>query len=102
MADIDHEAIMRDPHYRMLTRSRDRLAGWLTGAVLAAYFGFILLVAFGKPLLARPVGTGVTSLGIVLGVGLIVLAIALTGLYIRRANRAFDPLVERLRADHGR
>jgi uncharacterized membrane protein (DUF485 family) len=102
MTDIDHEAIARDPRYRELTRSRDRLAGWLSAVVLTAYFGFILLVAFNKPFLAQPVAGGVTSVGIVLGFGLILLAIALTGLYVRRANRDFDHLVAGLAADHAR
>ncbi len=49
--------------------------------MLVAYFGYIALVAFDKSLLARPIGGGVTSLGIPVGVGLILLAILLTGLY---------------------
>lgn len=70
--------------------------------MLSAYFGFILLVGFAKPLLARPIGDGVTSLGIVLGVALIGLTIVLTGIYVRQANKVFDPLIKSMTADQER
>ena len=56
----------------------------------AIYYGFILLVAFDKELLAKKVGAGVTSLGVPLGVGVIVITIVLTWIYVRRANTEFD------------
>jgi uncharacterized membrane protein (DUF485 family) len=56
----------------------------------AIYYGFILLVAFDKELLAKKVGAGVTSLGVPLGVGVIVFTIVLTWIYVRRANTEFD------------
>jgi uncharacterized membrane protein (DUF485 family) len=89
------EALARDPRYRALVRSRGRFTTLLTLAMLAVYFGFILLIAFDKALLARPVGGGVTSLGILVGLGVILIAILLTALYVRRANGEFD---DRLRA----
>ena len=65
--------------------------------MLVAYFGYVALIAFDKAVLARPIGGGVTSLGIPVGVGVILLAIVLTGIYVRRANSEFDPLVKALR-----
>ena len=65
--------------------------------MLVVYFGYVALIAFDKPLLARPIGGGVTSLGIPVGVGVILLAILLTGIYVRRANRENDPIVKALR-----
>jgi uncharacterized membrane protein (DUF485 family) len=64
--------------------------------MLIIYFGFILLVAFAKPLLATKIGGGVTSLGIVLGLAVIVSAFVLTGLYVHRANNYFDELTRDL------
>ena len=100
MSDDELARVMRDPRYVSLVKRRGRFTWVLTSIVLAAFFGFILLVAFDKALLARPIGDGVTSLGIVLGFSLILLAILLTGLYVRRANIEFDPLVEGLAADY--
>lgn len=92
-------AVAADPRYGELVRRRGRFGWTLTAVMLAAYFGYVLLIAFDKPLLARPIGRGVTSLGIPLGVGVILLAIVLTGLYVRRANRDFDALAAALRED---
>lgn len=94
------ESIAADPRYGALVRRRDRFAWTLTGIVLAAYFGFILLVAFDKALLATPIAGGATSLGIPIGLGIIVLSVVLTGVYVRRANGEFDAETAALLADH--
>ncbi len=92
-----YDEVLADPRYRELVRRRGRFTWTLSIIMLLAYFGYIALVAFDKSLLARPIGGGVTSLGIPVGVGLILLAILLTGLYVRRANKDYDPLVDALR-----
>lgn len=84
--------IEANPKYQLLKRSR-RSFGWtLTFLVLAAYYGFIGLIAFDKALLATPMGSGVMSWGIPIGIGLIVFAVAMTAVYVLRANRQFDRL----------
>ena len=62
--------------------------------MMAVYYGFILLVAFDKPLLASRLGEGVTTLGMPIGLGVIVFTIVITGMYVRRANSEFDRLSE--------
>ena len=71
----------------------------LTSIMLAAFFGYILLIAFNKELLAQPIGNGTTTLGIPIGLGVILLGILLTGIYVRRANSDFDPMVKSIRED---
>jgi uncharacterized membrane protein (DUF485 family) len=80
-----------------VSAARWRIAVSLTVAMMAAYFGFILLVAFNKPLLGRTVVPGL-SLGILLGAIVIVVAWVLTWIYISWANAHYDASVERLRA----
>lgn len=92
-----YDEILADPRYERLLKRRGRFTWTLSIVMLVAYFGYIALVAFDKAVLARPIGSGVTSLGIPIGVGLILLGIVLTGIYVRRANREFDPLVKALR-----
>jgi uncharacterized membrane protein (DUF485 family) len=92
-----YDEVLADPRYQRLVRRRGRFTWALTIVMLVAYFGYIALIAFDKALLARSIGGGATSLGIPVGVGLILLAVLLTGLYVRRANREFDPLVKALR-----
>jgi uncharacterized membrane protein (DUF485 family) len=95
----DWRKIADDPRYRDLVRRRGRLAGALTALMLLGYFGFILLVAFDRELLARPVGGGVTTLGIPIAIGVIILGFVLTACYVRRANRHFDAVVRQLGED---
>ena len=97
--DAALERLADDPRYRALIGSRGRY-GWVLSAVmLAAYLGFILLVAFAPGVLARPIAGGATTLGIPIGLGVILLAIVLTGLYVRRANAAWDEQVDALVRD---
>lgn len=67
----------------------------LTGAMILLYFGFILLVAFGRPILATQVIPGL-SLGILLGALVIVVSWILTWVYVRWANTYYDPQVRAL------
>jgi uncharacterized membrane protein (DUF485 family) len=63
----------------------------------AAYYGFILLVAFNKEFLAQKIGEGYTmSIGVPIGVAVIVFTIILTWIYVRRANTEFDAINEAL------
>lgn len=68
-----------------LSAARWRIALPLTLVMLTVYVGFILLVAFDKPLLGRVLVPGL-SVGILLGVCVIVVAWVLTWWYIRWAN----------------
>jgi len=76
--------------------TRWRLAIGLSLAMVAAYFSFVLLVAYGKPFLGRVLAPGL-SVGILLGVLVIVLAWVLTWIYIRWANTHYDASLRRLR-----
>ena len=88
--------IASHPAYVDLKRKRTRFGWWLALAGMVAYYGFILLVAFDKPLLAQKLGSGVTTVGMPLGVAVIVFTIAITWLYVRRANDEFDALTDQI------
>jgi uncharacterized membrane protein (DUF485 family) len=68
----------------------------LTGAMLVVYFGFILLIAFAKDFLGRTITEGL-SVGMALGVLVILSTWALTWAYVRWANRVYEPELDRLR-----
>jgi uncharacterized membrane protein (DUF485 family) len=59
---------------------------------MAVYYGFIFLIAFGKPVLAKKITENVT-LGIPVGIGVIVLSCLFTGIYVYWANGKYDPSV---------
>jgi uncharacterized membrane protein (DUF485 family) len=85
---------MRDS-IRELDAARWRVALALTAAMVVLYFGFVLLVAYGRPLLAVRVVPGLT-LGILLGALVIVVSWVLTWVYVRWAATHYDPRVEAL------
>jgi uncharacterized membrane protein (DUF485 family) len=67
--------------------------------MLVIYFGFILVIAFAPKLLGTPLFSGsVTTIGIPIGIGVILSAFILTGIYVKRANGEFDELTGRIKA----
>lgn len=83
-----------------LARRRWRVAIALTVAMVTLYFGFILLVAFNKPLLGRLVSPGL-SLGVLFGALVIVLSWIMTWIYVRWANKHYDTALHELRSARG-
>jgi uncharacterized membrane protein (DUF485 family) len=79
-----------------LAASRRRVTGILTGIMMILYFGFILLVAFDKPLMSSQLVPGL-SVGILLGVLVILSAWVLVGVYVWWANRSYDRQIAALR-----
>jgi uncharacterized membrane protein (DUF485 family) len=90
------QRIAAHPQYKELKAKRTSFGWWLTLAGMLSYYGFILLVAFNKPLLAQKIGSGVTTLGMPIGVAVIVFTIIITWVYVRRANSEFDALTEQI------
>jgi uncharacterized membrane protein (DUF485 family) len=91
------DRIRQDPLFNQLCESRSRLAWTLSAIVLAIYLGFILLVAFGGDFMSQPlIEGGVTTVGIVIGVAVILSAIVLTAVYVWKANTTFDDLTNKL------
>jgi uncharacterized membrane protein (DUF485 family) len=88
--------IQRHPKYQELRRKRNGLGILLTVLMLLVYYGFIALIAFDKPFLAQPLGVGVTSLGVPIGLGVILFTVAVTAIYVKRANGEFDRLTREL------
>ena len=92
--------IERDPNYQELGRRRSSLGWMLSLIMLVIYFGFILLVAYAPKFLGTRIGTGVTTIGIPIGLAVIVLAFVLTGIYVRKANSSYDVLIRKILEDN--
>jgi uncharacterized membrane protein (DUF485 family) len=87
------ERIRRHPRFAELVGRRARLSWTLIVLTLAAYFSLTALVALHPGLLRQPLGEGSqTSLGVVYAATVILVGWALTWLYVRRANGAFDDI----------
>ena len=99
MSDPLVEKIQRNPKYLELKRKRSSFGWLLTALMMVVYYGYIALIAFDKSFLAQPIGTGVTTLGIPIGMGVIIFPIVITGIYVRRANNEFDALTAEILKD---
>ena len=85
--------IVANPKYEKLVSMRSSYSIIMTILIMLIYYGYILLVAYDKEFLAQKIGAGLTtSIGIPMGVGVIVLTIIITNIYVRRANTEFDDL----------
>jgi uncharacterized membrane protein (DUF485 family) len=85
-----------DAELQALARTRFTTAIVLTLVMIAIYFGFILLIAYNKPLMGTLLMPGL-SLGILLGALVIVSAWLLTWIYVRWSNRGYDARMDALR-----
>lgn len=99
MSDPMVDKIQKNPKYLALRKKRNTFGWSLTLLMMVVYYGYIALIAFDKPFLAQAIGTGVTSLGIPIGMGVIVFTVLITGIYVRRANSEFDALTTEILKD---
>ena len=99
MVAVTTEAMMADPRFQRLVRTRSTLGWALAAVMLVVYFGLIALVAFDKSLIAQPIGSGPTTLGIVLGIGVIITAVVLVGIYVVIANTRLDDMARELNVE---
>ena len=96
MTDPVTARIIANPKYQELKQKRNRF-GWLLAlCMLVVYYGYIALIAWNKEFLSQPIGGGVTTIGIPIGMGVIVFTVLITGLYVRRANSEFDALTREI------
>lgn len=94
-ADI-YEQVKKHPQFQQLVSRRSRWAWGLSTVILLMYFAFILLIAFTPQWLAQPISDGVITLGIPLGLLIIIVAFVLTGIYVHKANTDFDQITRKI------
>ncbi|ABF12641.1 uncharacterized membrane protein (DUF485 family) [Cupriavidus metallidurans] len=93
------ERLKTNPRYQRLVHKRSRLGWILTLVMLVVYYGYVLLIAFDKDLMAKKVGDGVTTWGMPIGLFVIVFTVVITGLYVRHANNTYDELTEQIKRE---
>ncbi len=92
------DKVKNDPNFKTLVSERSKFAWKLTIAMLVVYFSFILTIAFNPSALGAPLGDDtVTTVGIPVGIVIIIFAFILTGIYVRRANTEFDDLTAKIK-----
>ncbi len=97
MQQSPYHQIAENPKFKELVRARTGFAWTLSIVMLIVYQAFILLVAYAPGFLAKPLWAGATAtVGIPIGLGVIVFAFIVTGIYVTRANGHFDDLTREL------
>jgi uncharacterized membrane protein (DUF485 family) len=91
MDQVNLRRIENDPNYLKLVSERKSLGWTLAIITLVMYYGYIAIVAFAPSVIAAPLFGSIT-VGIVLGVAIILASILLTGIYVMRANAEYDEL----------
>lgn len=92
------DKIKNNPDYQELVSKRKSFSIKLTVAILVVYFTFILTIAFNPSALGVPLSAdSVTTIGIPIGMAVIVFAFILTGIYTKRANGEFDDLNNKIK-----
>jgi uncharacterized membrane protein (DUF485 family) len=94
------QAIKHNPKYQELVSKRSKFAWTLTIVTLVVYYAFILVIAFSPETLGAKVSPdAMMTVGIPVGIAIIVFAFGMTGIYVRRANNEFDGLLKALKND---
>lgn len=96
MSDAIIASIKANPKYAELKRKRSSFGWSLTALMMVVYYGYISLIAFNKEFLSQPLGTGVTTIGVPIGMGVIIFTILITGIYVARANKEYDALTQEI------
>ena len=101
MSQEIYKSIYENPKFKELTRQRTRFAVILSIMILVVYYSFILVVGFAPEWLAIPLSEGMTTtIGVPIGVSIIVFSWLMTGVYIRRANKDFDRMNDEILEEH--
>ena len=85
--------------YQKLVKTRSSYGWFLTALMMIVYYGFTLLVAFGKGFMSQRIGDSVMTYALPIGLFVLLFTIVITGIYVRRANTEFDDLTEALRKE---
>lgn len=93
--------VRSNPKYHQLVKKRSFFAWVLAIIVCLIYYGFIMIIAFKDKIgnvLGTPLSEGsIITIGIPIGVLVILSAFVLTGIYVWRANTEFDRLTREIK-----
>lgn len=99
MSQNIYDRVRANPKFAELVQKRSSFAWKLSIIILVVYYSFILVIAFSPATLAQKVGDGVTTIGIPIGLSIIIISFVLTGIYTKRANGEFDELTNQIKEE---
>lgn len=96
MVKAKSQDFLSDPAFKKLKKEKWIISIILGAIVMVLYYGFILLMAYNKPFFATKVTENIT-VGIPLGVFVLMATIGVTAVYVFWANTSYDRLVSKVR-----
>ena len=91
--------IKSNPKYKELVSKRNSFSLKLSLFVLAMFYGYVLVIAFNKEILATKIGDGVMTVAYPVGAAIIVISFITTLIYVSRANSEFEDLTNQIKED---
>lgn len=95
------EEIKNSEEYKTLISERSKSKYFLSVLMLVVYYGFVLIIAFNPEFFATKIGMGHASLGIAVGLFVILFSFVITGIYVQKANKVLEPLTAKLHEKAG-
>lgn len=92
--------ILESSEFKDIVKSKNSVSLILTALELILYFGFVLLIAYNKEFLGQKI-YGPVTIGIPVGIGVIVLSWVLTGIYVLWSNKSYDERVSKMKEKLG-
>ncbi len=91
--------IKSNPKDKELVSKRNSFSLKLSLFVLAMFYGYVLVIAFNKEILATRIGDGVMTIAYPIAAGIIVISFITTLIYVTRANSEFEDLEMSIKND---
>jgi uncharacterized membrane protein (DUF485 family) len=91
--------IKSNPKYQELVTKRNSFSLKLSIFVLAMFYGYVLVIAFNKEILATKIGEGVMTVAFPIGAAIIIISFITTLIYVARANSEFEDLEMSIKND---
>lgn len=91
--------IKSNPKYQELVTKRNSFSLKLSIFVLAMFYGYVLVIAFNKEILATKIGEGVMTVAFPVGAAIIIISFITTLIYVARANSEFEDLEMSIKND---
>ncbi|GAB6183085.1 DUF485 domain-containing protein [Thermodesulfovibrio hydrogeniphilus] len=94
------KGILNSEEFKEIVRGKNAISIILTILELLIYFGFILLIAYNKEFLSQKI-YGPVTVGIPVGIGVILMSWVLTGIYVLWSNKIYDEKVSKMKEKIG-
>jgi uncharacterized membrane protein (DUF485 family) len=93
MKNLSKKKIIKSKEFKSLVKKKSFVSWFLTSITLITYFSFILLIAFLPEMLGSKISDkSIITIGIPIGVSIILLAFLSTGIYVFIANKELDKI----------